>query len=180
MPYQPFLEKFHDLALKETRSFSIQDESLPADEYGLFESYCNDENCDCRRVFFNVLSRKSKEVVAVIAYGWESAEFYAQWYGKDDPKHIQELQGPTLDLAGSEPKLANAIFEVVRDSILKDSAYVARLKRHYRIFKEEVDPTRFKKADVSVSPVASPTDEKPDETTVAPSPKKKSRKRHHN
>ncbi len=34
---------------------------LPDDDYGFLEAYCNDENCDCRRVFFNVISRKRVE-----------------------------------------------------------------------------------------------------------------------
>jgi hypothetical protein len=49
---------------------------LPADDYGLLELYCNDDNCDCQRVMFNVLSRKQEKSVAVVAFGWETATFY--------------------------------------------------------------------------------------------------------
>jgi hypothetical protein len=121
MPYEPFVERFGELAWKETRSVTLGANNrfgLPPDDYGLMELYCNDENCDCRRVMFDVLSRKRNQSVAVIAYGWENATFYQ--------------------------KLAPAILEMVR-WLLTDSAYVARLKGHYRIFKERVDPKHFRK-----------------------------------
>lgn len=33
-------------------------ESLPADEYARLEAYCDEEDCDCRRVFLHVISKK--------------------------------------------------------------------------------------------------------------------------
>ena len=44
MPYEPFHERFRELALSETRSFTIPENHpfLPADEYALLEAYCND------------------------------------------------------------------------------------------------------------------------------------------
>jgi hypothetical protein len=41
MPYQPFYERFPEIAWKETRSFTLLgDPILPDDEYGLIELYC--------------------------------------------------------------------------------------------------------------------------------------------
>lgn len=166
MPYEPFHEKFSDLARRETRSITILDNHpyLPADDYGFIESYCNDIDCDCRRVFLNVMSRKRKGVVAVIAYGWEDAEFYAKWYRENDPEIIRELQGPVLNSASPQSEIASALLFLVQDVLLKDSLYLDRLKRHYRLFKERIDPEHFKPSGKS----------KPTGTPVL----KKSRRRH--
>jgi hypothetical protein len=145
MPYEPFFERFGALALNETRSITIQGEPLlPDDEYGFLEAYCNDENCDCRRVMFNVVSRNSTKILAVIAYGWENKEFYARWFTKNEPSIIHELQGPILNPASEQSALAPALLKLVRDTLLQDPAYIERLKRHYWMFKETVDPQHFK------------------------------------
>jgi len=151
MPYQPFYEVFQELAWKETRSFTIFENhpTLPADEYGLIELYCNDDNCDCQRVMFNVASKKRNEFVAVIAYGWEEADFYRKWMKRDDPETVQEMQGSILNLMSPQSELAPALLELVRDLILKDQAYVARLKRHYQMFKEKVDSKHFRPSGVT-------------------------------
>ncbi len=148
MPFEPFYEGFRDLAIKETRNVTIFEDhpTLPADEYGLVEFYCNDENCDCRRVIFNVLSKNRNDYVAVIGYGWESADFYRQWTIRDDPGVVRELQGPVLNPLSPQSEIAPALLELMRTLVLKDPAYVARLKRHYQMFKEKVDPKHFRKS----------------------------------
>lgn len=145
MPYQPFHERFPEIAWKETRSFrTFRNPDLPDDEYGLVEAYCNEPSCDCRRVLFNVLSRKREELVAVIAYGWESTDYYVDWLGHDDPLVIQELKGPALNTASRQSELAPALLRAV-EQVLQDSEYVERLKRHYRIFKADVDDPKARR-----------------------------------
>ncbi len=144
MPYEPFYEQFGDLAYQETRSITThKNPPLPDDDYGFLEAYCNDENCDCQRVMFNVASRKRHEIVAVIAYGWETKEFYAKWFRGDDPDIIREMQGPILNSASKQSELGHGLLKLVRGTLLKDPAYIERLKRHYRMFKEKVDPEHF-------------------------------------
>ena len=152
MPYEPLVERFGELAWKETCSVTLSagiQFGLPADDYGLMELYCNDENCDCRRVMFDVLSRKRSQSVAVIAYGWENAAFYQKWYGGVDSPNasmvVNEMTGLNLNSASQQSELASAILNMV-SWILTDPAYVARLKRHYRMFKEVVDPKHFRKS----------------------------------
>lgn len=144
MSYEPFYEKFRELAFNETRSVTTRSSpGLPDDDFGFLEAYCNDENCDCRRVMFNVASKKRKEIVAVIAYGWESEAFYARWYRRNDPDIIREMQGPILNLGSKQSELAPALLRLARKTLLIDPAYLERLKRHYQIFKEKVDPDHF-------------------------------------
>ncbi|MBN1564522.1 MAG: SEC-C domain-containing protein [Anaerolineae bacterium] len=139
MPYVPFHEKFPDIAKNETRSIStINTSDLPEDDYALIELYCDEPGCDCRRVFFNVFSRKQKKIVAVITYGWASKKYYAKWYGDNTPEVINELKGPALNATSPQSELAPALLQTVKH-ILNDQHYVARLKRHYKMFKQVVD-----------------------------------------
>ncbi|MEW5940686.1 MAG: hypothetical protein AB1750_13540 [Chloroflexota bacterium] len=148
MPYVPFHEQFRELAMRETRSFTIagNDHRLADDEYALLEAYCNDKNCDCRRVFFNVASRKQQRIVAVVTFGWESEAFYRKWYGGKDEELtrmvVSEMMGLGLNSASPQSEIAPALLAPIRE-ILLDPAYITRLKRHYQIFKEKVDPKRF-------------------------------------
>ena len=145
MPYELFIERFGEFAWKETRSILVfKDPKLAGDEFAFLELYCSDTNCDCRRVMFNVMSKNRQKVVAVIAYGWESAVFYAKWYRRNDPAIIRQMQGPILNPGSPQSELAPALLEQVRDVLLADPAYVARLKQHYHLFKEKVDPKHFR------------------------------------
>jgi len=154
MSYEPFYERFRELAMRETRSFTVADGNypgLPADEYALLEAYCNDKNCDCQRVFFNIASRKRQRIVAVVTYGWESEAFYRKWYGgKDDALArmvVSEMMGLGLNSESQQSEIAPALLAPIRDILLDDPAYIERLKRHYQIFKERVDSKHFRKTE---------------------------------
>ncbi|MEA2053925.1 MAG: hypothetical protein U9O96_02230 [Candidatus Thermoplasmatota archaeon] len=139
MSYTPFHEKFLEIAKEETRSIiAINDPELPEGRYVLLESYCDEVGCDCRRVFFNVFSERRKEIVAVIAYGWEDSKFYADWLGDNDPVIIKDLKGPSLNLASPQSGLAYILLDRVKD-VLEDRDYVERIKRHYRLFKDSIE-----------------------------------------
>lgn len=138
MHYELFYDRLPQIAEGETRSLLVlNDPDLPEDEYGLLEAYCRDPDCDCRRVFFNVLSKRRKKIVAVIAYGWESKKYYKKWLGASYPEARSELKGPALNTASSQSELSSALLEKVK-LVLQDKNYVERLKRHYALFKESV------------------------------------------
>ena len=150
MPFEPFFERFGDIAEKETRSIIVRNSpDLPDDKFIFLEMYCNDENCDCRRVFFRVVSGENYAVLAVIAFGWEDIEFYSRWYHEKDPQIIREIQGPILNSTSQQSVLAPALLNLVRDSLLKDPAYIEQIKRHYWMFKEKVDSKHFKATSIS-------------------------------
>jgi hypothetical protein len=141
MPFVPFHDTFPDLAERETRTLTILDDAkLPAGDYALIELYCDEPDCDCRRVFFWVLSSQTSEVVAVIAYGWENTRFYAQWIGDDDPQMARALKGPILNPGSLQAAFAPALLDIVKNVVLQDEHYVARLKTHYAMFRETVGP----------------------------------------
>ncbi|GBD96738.1 MAG TPA: hypothetical protein ENG83_14620 [Nitrospirae bacterium] len=140
MPYIPFHSKFPDIAENETRSLIVlADPDLPDDRYIFTEAYCDENNCDCRRVFFNVFSDKTKKLLAVITFGWEKREYYIEWMGNNDPNVIDTLAGLGLNLASSQSDLAPFLLKKI-DLVLKnDKNYVNRLKNHYKIFKKHVE-----------------------------------------
>ena len=142
MPYVPFNKFCPEVAKRETRSVTVLEGSntgVPPDKYGFFEMFCDEKGCDCRRVFLYVVSAASNHVQAVIAYGWESPEFYGRWMGDNDPDVIEALSGPCLNLGSPESDAAPAILELFREVLLQDAVYVDRIKRHYRMFREHVD-----------------------------------------
>lgn len=142
MPYAFFHEQFPEMCDSETRSITLFDDDpsgLPAGEYGFFEMYCNEPGCDCRRVFFYVVTPSRKKPLAVIAYGWETPEFYARWMRDDDPDVIRELKGPALNLASPQSPLAPLLLKLTEEVLLQDKAYVERIKRHYQMFRDKID-----------------------------------------
>lgn len=149
MSYEPFFDRFPEIAEKETRTIvAVNDPDLPPGEYGLVEAYCNEPNCDCRRVFFNVYDWQKQNLLAVIAYGWENRRFYVDWFGEDDPRVIPDLMGPVLNLGSPQSELAPVLLEKVK-YILQDQRYMARIKRHYRMFRETVGDQRSVQASLS-------------------------------
>ncbi len=154
MPFAPFYEKFPELADNETRVLTVfEDDKLPPDEYGFFESYCDEPDCDCRRVFFNVIAGRQKKILAVIAYGWESKRFYEQWLGFNDPQIIRELRGPDLNLLSPQSKYAPALLRMLQTVLLKDPKYIERLKRHYAMFRQAVDQEHQQKSKPAPRPI---------------------------
>ena len=152
MAYTTMYELLPALAKNETRTLTIFDNNvynLPPGDYGLVEMYCNDKGCDCRRVFFNVMSSVTRDSVAVIAYGWESRGYYAKWYCGDwlDVSElngeildtVKSLKGPCLNLMSPQSKIAPLVLKMVSEFLEHDKAYIDRLKRHYKLFRAKVD-----------------------------------------
>lgn len=101
--------------------------------------FCDEPGCDCRRVFFSVVSSLQKDIQAVIACGWEEREFYTKWMGDDDPRIINDLISPALNPASPQSNLAPALLDLFRNVLLQDTTYVERVKRHYAMFRQQVD-----------------------------------------
>jgi hypothetical protein len=146
MPFELFYSRFPELAEKETRSVLVLDnsftQSLPPSDYGFMELFCDEPGCDCRRVFFSVISSKTLKPEAVIAYGWETKEFYRKWFKYGTEEDILNLQGPELNLCSPQGEYADDILQLFKDSLLKDKSYIERVKRHYRMFRNTVDKPR--------------------------------------
>ena len=142
MPYVAFPELCPEVAKLETRTINVlpgANLGIPAGAYEFVEMYCNEPGCDCRRVFFTVLSATPPHIQAVIAWGWEDLAFYRRWLGMDDPHMLRELQGPILNVGSPQSENAEALLELTRNVLLADPVYVERLKRHYALFRSKID-----------------------------------------
>jgi len=134
----PFYNECPELADSETRSIMIMnDKHLPNGTYGLLEFYCDDLDCDCRRVTINVYCPEitKRKMLATISFGWESLKFYQ----KNSPfiKDPKLLKGPCLDMMNKQSKYAPYLLKIV-EQVLEDQEYVDRLKRHYNLFKQSI------------------------------------------
>src|SRR5713226_9502095 len=114
MPYSPFHSAFPEIAENETRTVTLQKPwlGLAPDAYTFLEMYCDESGCDCRRVFFHVVSAREKNAVAEITYGWEKRDFYKKWMGDDDPVVIDTLKGPALNLASPQSPVAPQLLDL--------------------------------------------------------------------
>jgi hypothetical protein len=120
---------FPEQATAEVRVISLlRHPSLPDDEYALVESYCDDPACHCRRVLLSVVGRRAMTALASIGYGFD---------------HAGEWAGPFLDPLNPQSRHAEALLELVRQLVLTDAAYMARLEAHYYQVKgASADPSR--------------------------------------
>jgi len=140
MPMSPFVQRFPELGTNETRTITTAGlQGLPADEYALLEHFCNEPGCDCRRVLFSVIARRTGETLAFINFGWESRDFYKRKLGLDE--HAREVIAGSLDPMQPQSRHAPILLAMVRE-VLEDRAYVERLARHYAMFKAPVRRTR--------------------------------------
>lgn len=144
MPYSFFHSRCPEVGYRETRSVTVFDSSefnLPPADYAFLEMFCDEPGCDCRRVFFTVLSSRDQEdsEKAVICWGWEDQAFYTKWMSGNAPDMVKEMMGPVLNVMSPQSELAPALLRVFKEVLLPDTAYVERIKRHYAMFRETVD-----------------------------------------
>lgn len=146
VPFELFYSRFPEIAKAETRSISVLENSrinrLPAADYGFMEAFCDEPGCDCRRVFFSVISSQTKQIEAVIAYGWETKNFYRNWFKYGTDEDIASLQGPELNLSSPQSKHAEGILRLFEEILQNDKSYIERVKRHYKMFRATVDKPR--------------------------------------
>lgn len=154
MPYVSFHDYFPEIAERETRTLILPRPTggLPQGPYTLIEMFCDEPGCDCRRVFFYVVASFREGPEAVVAYGWEDEAFYARWMKDDDPLAIEELKGPVLNLGSPQSDLAPAVLDLVTKVALTDTAFIERVKRHYRMFRDKVDSEAGRCPDSPVLP----------------------------
>jgi hypothetical protein len=137
MPMVPFYNKYPDLAVNQTRTVFIRGrDDLPDGEYGFIELYCDDVDCDCRRVIINIMTPTTgPNVWATINYGWESLEFYEGWMRNKE--EAVGCKGPTLDPLNPQSRYSGVLLRLF-EYLLTDEKYVERLKRHYELFKSAI------------------------------------------
>jgi hypothetical protein len=137
-----FHDFFPELAERETRTAAVlpgADLDIPPGEYALWEMFCDEPGCDCRRVLFSVFSSRRKQFDAVVTWGWEDIEFYFRWMRQGSREDAEYLKGPSLNLGSPQSDYAPAIRALVGEILDADPAYAERIKRHYALFRSRID-----------------------------------------
>lgn len=134
----PFHSLFPELARREVRCLHFgPGPGLPAGEYIYLEFYCEDLACDCRRTFIQVISPSHPDkVFASINYGWEKESFYRKRMPYD-PDASRGLVRGELDPINEQSEIAADLLEAFQRFVL-DEPYRLRLRRHHRLFREEL------------------------------------------
>ncbi len=132
--FKLFFEMFPEIADRESRSLFIRDDGeegeVPKGDYLFLELYCTDPDCDCERVLLSVVEKR-RGIVATISYGFNPVKF--SWL----------LRGPNpfLDPLNPQSEYAEEILAMFKEMVL-DEEYDERLRRHYRMVKSAVSPSR--------------------------------------
>jgi hypothetical protein len=131
MPMVPFFSKVGERAFKEMRTLVVmKGETLPSGPYGLLEFYCDEIDCDCRRVLFHIIRPDTgEEVWATISFGWETPEYYRRW--SRDGEMADEMAGASLDPFGPQTKHSAELLALFADHAQPNAGYIARIKKHY-------------------------------------------------
>ncbi|MGC8643677.1 MAG: hypothetical protein ACP5XB_27780, partial [Isosphaeraceae bacterium] len=112
------------------------DKIVPRGKYGFVELYCDEKDCDCRRVLIYVVEERTpKKVWATINFGWDPRGEWAKM-----EKHKVVPSGAFLDPINPQSEYAEKFLDLFKSMIANDSAYVERLKRHYALVKESLGP----------------------------------------
>lgn len=124
--FYPLHRYCNDIAQTETRevtvSVSLSPKALPPGKYLLFESYCGDNDCDCRKVMINVVSKELKKIVATVGFGWENKEFYTNWM-HGDAEIGKKLAGAYLELGCIQSQYSDACLELLKSIMANDHKY---------------------------------------------------------
>ncbi|EQD34178.1 hypothetical protein B2A_12774 [mine drainage metagenome] len=96
------------------------------------------KECDCRRVFLNVVHENS--ILATIGFGWENLAFYKNWFGTDNifasRDIISEIKGPVLEAGGYQTRYSKALLDLFRRQVMDEPMFINKLKMHYKMFKD--------------------------------------------
>lgn len=138
MPFEPLSTLAPLTAMKETWRFTLTTSmhGLKAGHYTFLEFYCNEADCDCRRVLLKVIyqptwpnSSVEPADLATIGFGWETPAFYQKW-SRDAPD-AHEFAGARLEPLHPQSPQAEAVLHLTQSAILRPPEHVLRIKQHY-------------------------------------------------
>lgn len=139
MEFIPLFRRHDAAAWLEMRSVTFPRNNtwcIPPGTYALVESFCDEDDCDCRKVMVAFLDTGSGQIIATIGYGWESAEYYTTWMLGDYETGVK-LAGSYIELGARQSAHSHACLAWWKDMITSDEKYRERIHRHYRLFKNQ-------------------------------------------
>jgi len=119
---QMFAEIFPDIAATETRHFWPRGRDPKGEPIQIAEYYCNDPECDCKRVLLTLIDLAEPSLSPMLTVGYA--------FDRNDPNpgtYVDPLNNLTLQ--------GRDFFPLVCDLLNRDAAYVNRLQQHYDLIK---------------------------------------------
>jgi len=117
----------------------LKDDVVPRGNYAFLELYCEEEDCDCRRVMLTVIEESTPgKIWATISFGWDPPEWVTD--GSDLEGLGATASGAFLDPICPQSEHAATFLAFFEWMITQDQAYLERLKRHYAMFKGAPPP----------------------------------------
>jgi len=139
MEFIPFSDRKPEIASHETRAviFGAGNEwRIFPGQYALVESFCSDDECDCRKTMIAAFDISSKRIAATIGYGWESTAFYTKWLHGDSEMGA-EMAGSYVESRATQSAHSTQWLAWWENMITSDEKYQDRIREHYRIFKKQ-------------------------------------------
>ena len=111
------------------------DSYLPSGEYHFIDTYCTDNDCDCRKTIIQIF--KDEKLVSIVSFGWESPKYYLQWLGSSrDVEWAKEMSGVSIDPSSPDLVSPDGILRLVNH--LMDETWTSILKEHYRRIRKTI------------------------------------------
>lgn len=138
MPFEPLSTLAPLTAMKETWRFTLTTamHGPKAGHDTFLEFYCNEADCDCRRVLIKVIyqltwpnSSVEPAYLATIGFGWETPAFYQKC--SRDASDAHEFAGARLESLHAQSPQAEAVLQLTQSAILSPPEHVLRIKQHY-------------------------------------------------
>jgi len=138
MPFTPFADICPQIARRETRSLEItENPKIPAGTYTFYDNYCDNPYCDCKCVVVEVESQASPaNILAVLTYGWETSDFYAELLLGDE--HTTAEPGVQVNSDGKPSRHAEGLRDILEKYIVENPDYATVLQSHYDAVKATV------------------------------------------
>lgn len=146
MKFLSFFDEFPELIGSEFRNIFIFNNDIhkhiPPGNYAFLEMFCPDVDCDCRKVIINIITADPPKTWVTLNYGWESEEYYKNWWGKNHFLY-KPMSGVVFDPPTNDP-LKNEFLKIFQDIIQTDKKYANRIETHYLMFKEAMKMKKVK------------------------------------
>lgn len=113
------------------------DPYLPSGEYSFLDTYCMENNCDCRKTIIQIFH--DNKLVSIVGYGWESPKFYLRWLNSTRyRKLVKGMSGLSID--SSSPNLVSPKGILLLVQHLLDDNWTSMLRKHYSLIRKAAKP----------------------------------------
>ena len=128
---RPYISFFDESNMPTIARLIVSDTSVgvPIGMYAFLEFYCVEPDCDCRKASIRVIKENSGDIMASIHYGWESEEYYTDWFGGNG--YPDPLEGFYLEPMQPQSKYARKFLDILELKLNSDEEYRMSIEERY-------------------------------------------------